>query len=104
MKRDYILSHTPVEIGETYEMDEIKSAIDSYVIDAFSDPEGLFGGMSLHGFIDAVTEIEPCEQCLVEWYDECDKERPGNAEQLAIAYQLILAQYVRQCIDMRIEP
>lgn len=95
MNTDYILTHTPAQIAAEHDKDEIQSAFDSFVLSDFSDPDTLFGGNSLMDGTNEITDVAECEQMLTEWYDECQKDRPGSADDLALAYQLHAALYIK---------
>ena len=94
MNTDYILTHTPAQIAADNPISAIKEAFDEYVILEFCDPDTLFGGVSPLDGANEIADPDWSEQLLREWYDECDKPRPGTAEQLTLAIQLHTALYI----------
>ena len=94
MRYDYILSHTPRQIAEENPLEDIESACSGFPVDDFGGADGLFGGSSITDWYDNQIDeeqIEYCDQVLRECYDERDLPRPGDARDLAVAYQLVAA-------------
>ena len=94
MTKKYIIESAPKTIAEENSESAIREAIDSFIPSSFAD-DSIFGDMSPAEFADDIAQIKNCEQCLVEWYDEAGKDRPGTAEDLALAYQLLTALYLK---------
>lgn len=93
---DYILTHTPAQIAAEHSADSIQAAFDSFVPSVFTDPDTLFNGMSMMECANEIADADWSEQLLTEWYDECDLERPCDAEDLTIAIQLHVSLYIKR--------
>jgi len=95
MTREYIMSHTPAQIAAENTADEISIELEAL---PFADGEAadLFGNNDPADIASDLPKVEWCEQLLVEWYDEREEERPCTAEELALAFHLYAAWYIRQ--------
>lgn len=103
MTREYILTHTPAEIAGENTAGEIRSEFDIYSpfdIDEVADR--LFWSTDPEELADSLPDatFSRCEQLLTEWYDECEEERPCDAEALELTNMLYVALYVRWGMDV----
>ena len=90
MTRNEIMSSTPEQLASRYSSAVLESEMGYYAPADFDCYLGNARYTDLGGEIVTQETIDECEQMLVEWFDEDDKDRPDDvdAERLAIAYHL----------------
>jgi len=90
----YLFRHTPRQIADAFALEDIVSACSGSPVDDFGGAADLFGGESVGDWYDNTideAQIDDCEEILRNWYDDRGMERPGDARDLAAAYQLVAA-------------
>lgn len=102
MTIEYIMNHTPAQVAAEHTAEEIAAEFNSYSPFSVDEAAGLlFGGTDPEELADCTPDptFTRCEQLLVEWYDECDNERPCDAKSLELTYMLYTALYIRWGMD-----
>lgn len=94
LNREYILSHTPNQIAEAYDHQEIESQVGSYMgmsLDEIAESIGMADPTEWYDKT-AAELIDACENALSAWYDREGLDRPDySAEDMAIDYTLYAA-------------
>lgn len=96
MTREYILTHTPAQIAAENTEAEILAELNNLPFTLDEAAELWSGNDPAENAQTALPDAKWCEQLLVEWYDEREEDRPCNAEELAFAYHLYSAWYLKQ--------
>lgn len=94
MNTEYILSHTPAQIAAEHTATEIENELIYYTPFDINSAADLFGSTDPMDIAYAMPDVDRSEQLLREWYDECERERPCDAEALEMAFTLYAAWYV----------
>ena len=92
MDRTYILTHTPRQIAEEHDKRDIKFEMGYQDLPGdFLDVDGIFGDDNPANYSDEIMSVEEADSLLCGFYDEQYLERPGTAEDMAVAFQLMVA-------------
>lgn len=104
MTRNYIMTHTPAQIAAENSAADILREFNTYAgpftLDTAAD---LYSNNAVEDRANDLPNEDWCEQLLVEWYDECEREREYTADELSMAYHLYAAYYLRYCADEQAE-
>lgn len=88
LDRNEIMTTTPENLAARYSYDELSSRLNDFAPEGFEDYLGNASYTMFSGEIIDDDGIDECEILLREWFDDNEKERPIDAEDLAIAYHL----------------